>query len=123
MYNFDSLPLNEEPISKLKSQKNGEADFVEKINFVIINSVDGSIVEFPLQKVLNTKIFHNGETDRFARYISDEEFRSNLSEKRYDDNEYYEDDDWVSPNSSFYDATDGQLGELGEEGWTSIGRD
>ncbi|WP_306642382.1 hypothetical protein [Sanyastnella coralliicola] len=35
----------------------------------------------------------------------------------------HEEDSSRSYNSDFYDATDGQLGDLGDSGWTHLGRD
>jgi hypothetical protein len=56
------------------------------------------------------------ENDEYEDWIA--------SMKENEENEENEKNkNWESPNSSFYDATDGQLGKLGEEGWTSIGRD
>jgi hypothetical protein len=53
--------------------------------------------------------------------LEDEELMQYYEEQRKEDYKYK--NKWDSSNSSFYEATDGQLGELGEEGWTSIGRD
>jgi hypothetical protein len=55
------------------------------------------------------------EIIKIENYEKKEEYYDRLEEEYGDRNE--------SKNSSFYDATDGQLGELGEEGWMTIGRD
>ena len=110
--------LNEKPILSVEVQESENQPFIEASTFKILNKKKDQVFEFPLQKKLSTKIFYNGNTNLFERYISIGEYKR---KNCFEDDDIY--DSWDSSNSSFYDATDGQLGELGEEGWTSIGRD
>ena len=67
------------------------------------------IKEYPLQRNFEYKLFWNGV--RFKIY--------NEYNKEIDEDNPYE---HYSESDAFYDATDGQLGYGGQEGWTSIGR-
>ncbi len=70
-----------------------------------------SIAEYPLNKFFNNKIYRG--PDGF------EIFRDGFKNRNFRDNENNE----TFSDNNFLDGTDGQLGDLGEEGWTSLGRD
>ena len=82
-----------------------------------INSIEiednEKIKIFPLQKHLTEKIFIKG--NKYSLYEPDM-----FDTDRGYDRDRYEN---YSDNDAFYDATDGQLGDLGHEGWTYLGRD
>jgi hypothetical protein len=71
---------------------------------IVIKQVDGLLTvtnEYPLRKSLGRTI-----------YFGNGSFRFNSPPRR---SNYY------STSSDFYEATDGQLGELGDAGWTYLG--
>lgn len=106
----------ENPVNEIEVAKDGQDDFEFISKFKIIDKEDKLLFEFPLCMEFKQKIFYNGNNNSFKKNISDLEYRD-FEEDRFRNSSL------ESPNSTFYDATDGQLGELGEEGWTIIGRD
>lgn len=75
-----------------------------------IEDENNEIHEFPLNKHLSNIVFYGQSI--FQAYMQLED------SKEYSD--HYSDS---SERDDFYDATDGQLGDLGDFGWTYLGRD
>ncbi len=76
--------------------------------------------QFPLSKqVFQTIYFGNSRFqiyDPHTSYLADRENYDHESPRMRDNNDYDEYD-------SFWDATGGQVGDLGDEGWLSLGRE
>ncbi len=81
----------------------------------------GRIQEFKFYKrsiVLGTKIYlGNGRYEKYNPFLDP---NSKESDDHIEDDDF---DDSFSGRSSFYDATDGQLGDMGDDGWAYLGRD
>lgn len=68
--------------------------------------------KFPLNIHLSSTVFYGQGT--FSKYTPE------FYEREYDEGDNYDD---YSESDAFYDATDGQLGDMGDFGWTYLGRD
>ena len=79
-----------------------------------IEDEDNKIHEFPLNKHLAKTVFYGQSTFQ--------EYTPNFFHRKYPEkhSDHYSD---YSEGDAFYDATDGQLDDLGDFGWTFLGRD
>lgn len=79
--------------------------------------------------IQSLKVVNNNQTYEFPLniHLKSIVFYGHGSFRRYDpepyQREYQNNYDYYSENDAFYDATDGQLGDLGDFGWTHLGRD
>ncbi len=101
------LSKRPEQIALLKDDKREEI----VVKSFKIEDKNNKIHEFPLNKHLSKTVFYGQSI--FQEYTPIDSRRENPEEY----SEHYSDQD------DFYDATDGQLDDLGDFGWTFLGRD